>query len=699
MGIRVTHHPAIPDPTEDNLVDAVKAIKESVEIGRKDKRGDPLDSWVTPRDLIDSGLAVIDVSTINAGGVGPGLGSDPITGPPPPGGPFLVPPGDDIPDLPGRPTNVRTQSLWDSIMVKWDWPTGETNVDWKGAVIWVSTTNVFSAGTLAGFSTSNFYIDHNVGLVGPDPLGGYQPGRRYYWVAWFGREDDDSAANQWTPVTGISNQSDWSPYHYNDGVRGTTAQDPEYVLALLQGQITESHIWASLNTRINLIDRDSDWTLYTEPVQDRILAATKDAEDGVYAAIAQYAGTNIHEQDGETVLRGEYNLRIDLNGYIVGFGLSALANLNEESPAYGATSTFLVKADSFAIAFPDHETDPDIPDNAIIPFVVGTVGGVPTVGIDGQLVVDGTITASALLAETIGAREINANEVWADMVSANRVISSTFATAPKPKTRVEINGAGTENEIFPFWYGWGETSRITRTDISAPYLWMDSEGSMALAGDLYVTGTGRFWLGSNSTGEYRLEIGGYDDNIMFWAGRSEGYRSIDPNMDDWIFYIDKFGEAKFRGVVEAAYVSGEFTQVVPINFYSGVVTSTHFGEKPTFSRDYDLIGEWVLPASPFNNPDVDLKPGHLPFLQIQAELTGDGENAGTLAIEWDSGNGIWVVLAASAYNIADYGGYHQIFASAPDRIFSACRFRLWAAGRQSNAPTVGSVVGLLMGIR
>jgi len=688
MGTRVTPHPALAEPTADNVVDVVGAIRESLEIGRKDRRGDPMDCWVTYRDLIEGGFADLSVegdSTISVGGVGPGGG---ITGPPPPGGPFIVPRDPtNIKPLPGRPTNVRAMAVWDGIMVKWDWPSDDINIDWLGAIIWVSTTPVFSQGTLGGYTASNFWVHENVGLQGSDAEG-FEPGVRYYWVAWFGRSFDDSPANEWTPVTGVSNQTEWTPHHYEPGVRGETALDPEYVLGVLQDQVTESQIYTSLNTRINLIDYDSEGTRYWEPVQDRILAATVGLEDGIYAAIAQYAGVSITEDE----IRGEYNVRLDLNGYIVGFGLSALAQIDQTNVTYGETSAFVIKAETFAVVMPGED--------AQIPFVVGSVNGVPTVGIDGQLVVDGTIHADSIQAGTIGAREVNATSVWADIVNANRIFSSTFATAARPKTRVEINGHGTDGEQYPLWYGWGYTSGVTMPGVSEPYLYADSYGSLSLAGDLFVTGTGRFWLGSNESGDYRLEIGGYEDNLLMWAGRSAyPTRNIDPASDDWIFYIDKYGDAKFRGTVEAEYVSGEFTQVVPIDGYSGVTVSNPAGEVPVWPSEYTLIKEWVLPASPFNNPDVDLQPGHVPWLQLQVQLYGSGQTAGTLRIEWDSGNGIWQTLSDSVYNIGTYGGFHQIFAAAPARIYSASRMRLWAAGRANEYPTVGKYAGLLMGIR
>ena len=151
------HHDGLP-----LLVEVLEQVKESLEIGRTDKRGDPLDQWVTMRDLNAFGLtSVVDTSGVDAGGPGPGFGGDdnPFDLPPDGTGEFLPPFDLNKPrPLPGRPTNVRTVSLWDSIMVKWDWPDDGPTVDWKGAIVWMSTTPDFQAGSFLGYGSVNFYI-------------------------------------------------------------------------------------------------------------------------------------------------------------------------------------------------------------------------------------------------------------------------------------------------------------------------------------------------------------------------------------------------------------------------------------------------------------------------------------------------------------------------------------------------------------
>lgn len=71
------------------------------------------------------------------------------------------------------------------------------------------------------------------------------------------------------------------------------------------------------------------------------------------------------------------------------------------------------ETDLFAIVSPRAEGDAGLR----VPFIVGTVGGVSTVGIDGKLVVDGTITADAIRAGSVTADKISTLSLSA--ISAN----------------------------------------------------------------------------------------------------------------------------------------------------------------------------------------------------------------------------------------------------------------------------------------
>ena len=83
-------------------------------------------------------------------------------------------------------------------------------------------------------------------------------------------------------------------------------------------------------------------------------------------------------------LYAQYTVKLDVNGKVTGFGLS-----ND-----GATSIFEIVTDKFAIT----TTAGDVTKT---PFIVGQVDGVSTVGIDGNLVVDGSIKAHSIDTSTL----------------------------------------------------------------------------------------------------------------------------------------------------------------------------------------------------------------------------------------------------------------------------------------------------------
>ena len=100
------------------------------------------------------------------------------------------------------------------------------------------------------------------------------------------------------------------------GLSVSTVDDPTAVLALLEASISESHLYAALNTRLNTI----------ETTETAVIA-----------------------QDQEiTSLGGQYTVKIDNAGAVAGFGLASTAN------AYDGIvhSVFAVNVDTFAVTHP-----------------------------------------------------------------------------------------------------------------------------------------------------------------------------------------------------------------------------------------------------------------------------------------------------------------------------------------------------------
>lgn len=128
---------------------------------------------------------------------------------------------------------------------------------------------------------------------------------------------------------------------------------------------------------------------------ETIEQAVVDGEDSVATQItnvqSQANGNSSAVQTLSEAVDGieaRWGVAIDLNGHVVG-----LVQLSGDASG----STFVVVADKFIISHPSDDED------LITPFVVGMVNGVSTVGINGNLVVDGTVLARHLSVGTLSA--------------------------------------------------------------------------------------------------------------------------------------------------------------------------------------------------------------------------------------------------------------------------------------------------------
>ncbi len=104
-------------------------------------------------------------------------------------------------------------------------------------------------------------------------------------------------------------------------------------------------------------------------------------------------------------LSAQYTVKIDADGKVIGLGLAS-------GEPGEADSSFIVRADKFAFCLPTGAGA-----TPVVPFVVGSVGGVPTVGVNGQLVVDGSISTNALAAHSVTADILSVDRLSA--ISAN----------------------------------------------------------------------------------------------------------------------------------------------------------------------------------------------------------------------------------------------------------------------------------------
>jgi hypothetical protein len=104
----------------------------------------------------------------------------------------------------------------------------------------------------------------------------------------------------------------------------------------------------------------------------------------------------------------------------------------------------------------------------IAPFLVGEINGVPAVGLQGLLLVDGSIRSNAIFADQIGANHIDVvslSAIQANMgtLRTGRITTGTDGTAPdytdQLSFRVELQDQFAT--AYPIWYGSGAKSAAT----------------------------------------------------------------------------------------------------------------------------------------------------------------------------------------------------------------------------------------------
>lgn len=127
--------------------------------------------------------------------------------------------------VPLTPTGLTASGAFNNIILTWDAPVYDNHAYTE---VWRGNSSAFGTASLLGFAPGSIYSDS----VGTSQT-------YYYWIRFVSTSDIKG------PFNGIV------------GTAGTTSLDPSYVLQVLEGQITESELYSTLNQRINLIDAPS----------------------------------------------------------------------------------------------------------------------------------------------------------------------------------------------------------------------------------------------------------------------------------------------------------------------------------------------------------------------------------------------------------------------------------------------------------
>lgn len=152
-----------------------------------------------------------------------------------------------------------------------------------------------------------------------------------------------------------------------------------------------------------VVDRYRRWTPIWYPYIKRLLDGIRSQQQSLFSIT-------------ETVdeIEGKWSIDLSENNRVIGaVRLGASESL----------STFAVLANKFIIVHPsDNDTE-------IQAFVVGLVNGVTTVGINGDLLVDGTIAARHILAGSITSEKLDVNALSAITANIGTVTAGVLKSA------------------------------------------------------------------------------------------------------------------------------------------------------------------------------------------------------------------------------------------------------------------------------
>lgn len=192
--------PTVTSNIPRDLRTFVDRVREALDSGGPD-------AVVTTRQLVASGLATYT-------------------------GNVLGPPGSTVYSTPSRPKNVEAEGALANIMVTWDKPVYNGH---SYAEIWAAAQTgeqeladenpTLGQAELVGMSPGVFFA-HNLGAGA----------KRWYWVRF------------------VNIVGEVGPYQSTEGVEGATSLDPEYILELLTGEITQSQLYSGLSTKVDRID-------------------------------------------------------------------------------------------------------------------------------------------------------------------------------------------------------------------------------------------------------------------------------------------------------------------------------------------------------------------------------------------------------------------------------------------------------------
>lgn len=299
--------------------------------------------------------------------------------------------GEDL-TTPPMPSGLVTSSKFASIVLSWT-PTTYPNL--SHTEIWRSDTSVFSSAVVVGGGSGSGFTDRIDTTV---PM--------YYWIRF------------------ISKANIAGPFNSSVGTSGAVGIDPTYILSILDKQITSSHLDSILNDKLLNVPANTAELAFLEEMQNIETLGYNHAATSILTSGAAMVSTverlNTENSNFESAtttygavmdgLYAENYVKVDVNGLLSGYGV--------HSDSVG--SSFVIKASNFGFAIPGHSNK--------YAFIIANVNGTTSVGIHGNLVIDGSLKATSIGVDNLAAIKANLGTATAGDIYAASIHGGTGYT-------------------------------------------------------------------------------------------------------------------------------------------------------------------------------------------------------------------------------------------------------------------------------
>lgn len=289
-----------------------------------------------------------------------------------------------------------------------------------------------------------------------------------------------------------------------------------------------------------------------------------------------------------------------------------------------------------------------------LPFLTDGFGNI---GIDGNLLVDGSVRAESIVAKTIGADQLVGNSLSALYADLGTVTAGLFRSAPSPAFRVELEDQA--STAFPFWYGSG-----AKSDPNGLFF-VNTVGDVIVRGtlDAGIIRQTFFTPSSQVNPPFRIAT----QYPSFYSGGQYTGKSAH------LFPIQSRGST-FDGVG-----GNEGWQLSVAVGSSIIVSNPYTGEAITFTGPTASgTASWTRLGSFNETFMIAFSASAHRSVQIGADPVNPGTSIVPVVVQYRYDSGSWLDLTTLQMRVADSGtvSFTQAFATRASPTFSSVSFRL-----------------------